>query len=172
MIKVLMAIIIVVICGMVGLLVANNFKLRPWQLRQIQTSLQLLETEIAYAQTPLPEAFSRISQQVENPVSKLYSTSARLLNTRKSCNLQESWQQGLTELMSEGALIENDIAILKVLGFNLGSTDKEEQIKHLRLAKEQLKQQELAAEEEKTKGERLWRYCGFLTGLIIVILIL
>jgi len=172
MIKIISAVIIVAVCGLIGALVANNFKMRPWQLRQLQAGMQMLETEIAYAATPLPEALMKIARQIQHPMNKLFEISGQALLSRDSFNVRDSWQKGLRELAEISSLTEKDLALLENLGHNLGLSDREEQIKHLLLTKEQLKHHELVAEEEKAKGEKLWRYCGFLTGLFIILLIL
>ena len=172
MIKVISAIAIISICGVVGLLVASNFKARPWQLRQLQSGLQMLETEIAYTATPLPEALAKVSQQLDNPVDKLFRESAKALTKNNDFSVFDAWLKGINKLSEASALIDKDIVILKSLGHNLGSSEREEQLKHLQMVRTQLHRHEVIAEEEKLKGERLWRYCGFLTGIIIVILIL
>jgi stage III sporulation protein AB len=172
MIKIFSAVIIIAVCGLVGILVANNFKLRPWQLRQLQAGMQMLETEIAYAATPLPEALEKIARQLQHPLNKLFEISGEALMSRDSFSVRDSWQKGIKELAEISALTDKDLALLENLGHNLGLSDREEQIKHLRLTKEQLKHHELVAEEEKAKGEKIWRYCGFLTGLLIVLLII
>lgn len=172
MFKILIATVIILICGTLGLLVANNFKLRPWQLRQLQSGLQMLETEIVYTATPLPEALIKTSEQLEKPVKDLFAVSGRALLSQRNKQVSGAWQDGINQLAEESALSEKDLTVIKSLGHNLGSSDSEEQIKHLQLLRAQLRQHEATAEEEKKKGEKLWRYCGFLTGLIIVLLIL
>jgi stage III sporulation protein AB len=56
-------------------------------------------------------------------------------------------------------------------GKYLGSTDKQDQIKNIKLALNNLRQQEVTSIEEKQKNEKLWKYLGVLSGLMIFLLL-
>ena len=68
-------------------------------------------------------------------------------------------------------IAENDYEILIAFGKYLGSTDKQDQIKNIRLAMNNLRQQELSSIQEKEKNEKMWRYLGVLSGIMVVLLL-
>lgn len=171
MLKLLGAIMIVVAGGMIGLMMARQFRLRPLQLRDLQAALHILDTEIGYASTPLPEAVVKAGHCVEGPTAGLFANVAKILKTRKGFTATEAWQSALQDFKENSALQKGDLEILTVFGQTLGGTDKEEQRKSIQLACQQLKNQQSKAEEERAKNETLWQYAGFLFGMLLVILI-
>ena len=134
--------------------------------------MQMLETEISYALTPLPEALLGISEKIEGAVGQFFLITSQLLGQEQGMTAGEAWKEALKSLKGSTALTEGDIDVLSSLGANLGSSHREEQLKHLRLTQEHLKHQELCAEKDREKGERIWRTAGFFGGLVIVIILL
>lgn len=59
------AIILILSCGSLGLYLAARIKKRPVELREALTALTLLDTEILWGSTPLPEAFSVLKERTE-----------------------------------------------------------------------------------------------------------
>lgn len=55
-------------------------------------------------------------------------------------------------------------------GQRVGASDREDQIKHIRLAMHQLKQEEDEARDEATRFSKLWKSLGLLAAALIVIL--
>ncbi|MBC7105298.1 MAG: stage III sporulation protein AB, partial [Firmicutes bacterium] len=84
----------------------------------------------------------------------------------------EAWQRALAEWRGEGRLRADETAILDGLGTCLGRSDREDQVKHLRLAREQLELCLRRAEEEAARGVRLWSYLGLTAGPALVLLML
>jgi len=156
---------------LIGFGVAKKFRLRPLQLRNLQSSLMMLQTEISYTATPLPEALTRVAKRCEPLVQELYLGIVKQLNSRQGLTAEEAWNATLFDWQRKSALQSEDISILQNLGGVLGASDREEQVKHLLLAREQLHQEEIKAENERSKNENLWKYAGILTGLLIVILL-
>jgi stage III sporulation protein AB len=60
---------------------------------------------------------------------------------------------------------------LRSLGSSLGISDRADQIKHLTLAMEQIKLENIKAEDEAARNVKLWNYLGFLGGLVIVMIL-
>lgn len=169
--KVTGAAMVVMASGLTGLAVARNYALRPRHLRDLQAALQMLETEIAYGATPLPEAFVRLSRRIEGPVGKFLARVAAFLADGQGRTAWEAWEAGLQMLRDSSSLIEADLDILRQFGFSLGVSDFSDQVRNLRLCREQLYAEEKKAEEERGKNERLWRTLGFLGGIVVVLII-
>ena len=65
--------------GIVGLVIARNISLRPQQIRHIKSGLQMLETEMLYGLTPLPQALKRVGARIASPINLLFITSSQYL---------------------------------------------------------------------------------------------
>lgn len=155
---------------MTGFTVARNYRERPRHLRQLQSALQGLCTEISYGATPLPDAFSHLATTTRDPVSCLFRASARVVS-RPGATADEAWAEGLRELQAKSALLGTDIQILAQLGNVIGLSDRTDQERHLLLTAQQLQREEHKAEEDRQKNERMWKYLGVLSGVLLVIVL-
>ncbi len=157
-------------CGYAGLTVAAKYRRRPMELRYLRSALQMLETEISYGATPLPEAMDRVGQRCEAGIAALFSLTRDKLLAGEGVTAREAWDEALAHFYKNSALNRADLAVLKALGSGIGISDRLDQVKHLRLAQEQLKIEEAKAEVEAEKNVKLYNYLGFLGGLTIVII--
>jgi len=61
MLKIAGCLLIISAGSFAGISLARNYARRPGELRNMITALQMLETEISYTATPLPEALTRMA---------------------------------------------------------------------------------------------------------------
>lgn len=169
--KLIGGIMVIVSSSMIGFLIAGNFKNRPNTLRNLQAALSMLESEINYGHSPLPQALKNISKKCDEDVAKLFASAAKNLASRKGLTASEAWEKSLKEFFINSYINENDFEILMAFGKYLGSTDREDQIKNIRLALNNLRQQEISSIQEKEKNEKMWKYLGVLTGIMIFLLL-
>ncbi|MCR4419663.1 MAG: stage III sporulation protein AB [Clostridia bacterium] len=165
------AFLVFLACGALGLVLAGNLVRRQEILRELQVALQLLETEIAYAAMPLPEAFLRVAQKCRFPLRRLFAVAGRALEERRGIAADEAWQAGLAELRAVAPLEEEDLAVLVDLGRGLGWGDKEDQVRKLELARTQLRHLEQRAAEARSRQARIWQALGFLGGAAVIVLL-
>lgn len=169
-IKMMGGILVVAATSWIGLETAQRFQRRPRQLREIQSSLQMLETEISYVLTPLPKAMETIARSIDGLTGNFFAVVRhQIINNPGS--IREAWSKGMEYLREHGALSECDENILRNFGSTLGISDRQDQIKHLKLVMAQLANAETSAWEEKAKNERMFKALGLLGGLAIVILL-
>lgn len=142
---------------------------RPRQLRQLMHGLQQLETEIHYGLTPLPEALGNIGRHDHDPISRIFQTAARYLASHET-STDEAWTLAIKSCWKETALKIPEQEIVLHLGRNLGSSDSQEQVKHLHLVMSQLENELDCAIEEQQKYARMWKSLGVLSGALIVTL--
>ncbi|KXG78170.1 hypothetical protein AN618_05620 [Fervidicola ferrireducens] len=171
MLKLVGSALVIFSCTMIGLIMAGYYQHRPKALRNFQTALSMLETEIDYGQSPLPEALNNVSKRCDPTISMFLRKVRQLLLSMEGYTASEAWEISLNEFKSQIPLNDSDFEILTSFGKYLGSSDKEDQIRNLKLTLSQLKQQENLAVEEKNKNEKLWKYLGVLTGLTLVLLL-
>jgi len=172
MLKLVSGAIIVGVCSYFGWLMAQAYVERLKQLRALRVALQMLETEIGYALTPLPEALARIAQHTEKEISQFFQQVRELILSGNGYTAGEAWNMALDQVYAQTALHPVDREIIGALGVAVGASDREDQLKHLHLACEQLQKEEINAAEMRAKHEKMWKYAGFLTGLVIVLLLI
>lgn len=170
-IKMLGAILVVTATSWAGFEAAQRFQRRPRQLRELQSCLQMLETEINYGLTPLPTALEKIAASIKGPVGDFCCAVKEELLAHQGISMRDAWNKGVDLLGKHCAITECDQNILRNFGHTLGLSDRHDQIKHLKLAMSQLSAAETNAWEEKRKNERMFRALGILGGLAVVILL-
>lgn len=154
-----------------GYMMAGKFAGRVRDLRAVQEGLNMLESEILFTSTPLPEALHRTAERLEKPVNRIFSTAAQILDSRMGYTAGEAWSMAFERNRDSLYFNGEDLDIIKNFGKSLGSTDKENQEKNFRLVRLQLNSQQIKAEEERSKNERMYRNLGFLFGATIIILL-
>ena len=170
-IKMLGGALVILSSTMIGFLVAGSFHYRPKILRDLQVALSMLETEIGYGHSPLPEALESISKKCDADVAKLFSKAKTHISSKEGCTPDEAWQKALNDFYTDTHLLETDMEVLSSFGRYLGSTDRQDQLKNIKLTLTNLKQQEIIALDEKSKNEKLWKYLGVLSGTMVFLLL-
>lgn len=169
--KLLGAVMVVVAFSVLGGVGAASLRERTITLRRAQAALEVLETEIGYLQTPLPSALTRVGKVTGGKVGCFFSAAGRLLG-ESGFPADTSWREAFQELAATAPLTAEDSEILLALGNILGLSDRPDQSRHLRLARERLKAREAEALEDEARNSRLYRYLGVLAGLALVLLLL
>ncbi|GAB6099041.1 stage III sporulation protein AB [Halanaerocella petrolearia] len=152
-----------------GFKVARQFILRASQLKQLKLGLQLLQTEISYGMTPLPQAFAKLESKLETPVALFFAQAKKGLES--GLTAKEAWQAAVVDIIAKTALQETEEEVLLNLGTNLGQSTSDDQLRYLTLAQDHLDNIHQEAIAERKEKVKLWRYLGVLTGLFIIILI-
>lgn len=169
--KLIGGILIIAASGIFGIAAANKYSQRPKDIRKFRATLQMLETEIIFGGTPLPQAFYHIANKSENFFRVFYSDIAAKLQEAETASLDSCWARAVEGLTKEASLNTSDRELIADFGKVLGSSDREDQKKHFELLYIQLKQNEDQAEEERRKNEKMYRSLGFLSGIVIFILL-
>lgn len=155
--------------SMVGFSIARNYAERPRQLHSLLTGIQILLTEIVYAATPLSAALRNLGRSGDKTIGEFFNIVAKEIDDLKPARI--AWEEGIDHLQFSSALLTPDIEALRALGDVIGTSDREDQQRHLLLASRRIEGLYQAAVNEATKNERLWRYLGVLAGIVIVVII-
>lgn len=172
------SLMVVLATSLLGHQIAAAYARRPQQLRLLRTALQMLETEVIYARSLLPEALEMVAARLDghgpgsDPVARLFLYCRDELRRGEGLTGAEAWAKAVEKIFAQTALKPGDREILLAFGTYLGASDKEDQIKHLRLVHAQLAQEEATAWEERQKNSRLYHYLGVSAGLIVVLTLL
>ena len=159
-------------CGWAGLKIAGIYRRRAELLPRIQNGLNFLETEISYGATPLPLALRRVGEKLDPESAVLFMAASQALDENSGATANEAWEKGIRELGGRIPLTTAEISVLTMFGRNLGNSAREEQLKNIALAREQLGMAEKDAAEARSKSERMWQYLGFCLGGVIVLVLL
>lgn len=154
---------------MLGFYMSHQYMNRPRHIRQLHQLLQRLETEIAYGATPLAEALSSIGKRSAEPASTLCLKAVEELE-KDAVTTAEAWSRAVEAVWHQTAMRNAEKEIILHLGRTLGASDRDDQIKHLRLTMSQLQQEKEVAFEEQRRYAKMWRSLGMLGGALIVIL--
>ncbi len=171
MLKLVGAAMVVAASGLSGMAMAGSYSRRPRELRSLRSALQMLETEIAYGATQLVEAMGQVAGRCDSKTARLFNRAAEELSSMSGITAAEAWEKSLLSYYPGTALKQQDLIILRNLGSSLGISDRSDQIKHLRLAMEQIGAETAVAEDEATRNVKLWSYLGFLGGLMVVLVL-
>ncbi|MBM7569696.1 stage III sporulation protein SpoIIIAB [Aquibacillus albus] len=155
----------------VGFEIAKKLNDRPKQIRQLKNAFQILEAEILYSQSPVTEACLSVSKQLPHPISWFFKSVSDDL-TKKSETLFTIWVNNLNHIWPFVALGSNEKEILRQFGRTLGQHDFTQQQKHIQLALSHLERELQDAQDHQYRYSKMVKSLGFLTGLLLVLLLI
>lgn len=171
MMKLIGAVFIIVATTWTGFEASRHLSERPRQLRMLKSALQSLDAEIMYGHTPLHEAARRLTTQMAKPLSWFFESFASKLTSAET-TVKIAWEESLNEIWKLTALKQGEYEIMKQFGETLGRHDRVSQQKQILLALAHLEREELDAYERQAKYEKMVKSLGFLSGLLLIILLL
>lgn len=172
MIKAIGSILIIFSSSGIGYILGKDFSKRVAQLKLLRMSLQMLETEIEYSNTPLPYAFETIAKKCTSPVREIFKSVSDSLKGNRFNTVGDAFEKALLDCREITCFKKEDMEILKSFSQSIGSSDREGQEKSFRLVIKQLEGQEERAEESRSKNEKMYKSLGLLAGLAIAIILL
>jgi len=170
-VKIIGALLIMLATTWTGFDASRRLTERTRQLRLFKNALLSLEAEIMYGHTPLHEASRRLARQLPEPLSSFFSAFAnKLVNTETT--VKQAWDDCLQSLEKRAAFKQGELEIMRQFGETLGRHDKTSQQKHIQLTITHLEREEADATEKQQKYGKMVKSLGFLSGLLIVILLI
>lgn len=169
--KIIGAVLIIIATTWVGFEFAKRLSERPRQLRHLKIALQSLESEIMYGLTPLAEACEHIAKQLPKPICYFFTCFSERLKMGEA-SVHKAWDESLKETWQLTALCKGELEVMSQFGATLGQHDREHQQKQIRLTLNHLEREEGDAIEAQNRYEKMLKSLGFLTGLLIVILMM
>lgn len=169
--KIVAMLTIVISTTLIGLKISKDYRERPRQIRQLIFALQIHSSEIGYGTTLLPDIWYKLGKRLDAPVNQLYQGAYDIYHYQQ-CDTLTAMTQSLRDVTSNLSLAKDEIEIITFLGKQLGRSDRKEQEKYLSLAMTELSRLEVSACQEAVKYVRLWNALGFLSGLLIIIILL
>ncbi|ARK31406.1 stage III sporulation protein SpoIIIAB [Halalkalibacter krulwichiae] len=169
--KLIGALLIILVTTWLGFEFAKRLSERPRQLRQLKVAIQSLEAEIMYGLTPLAEASSHLAKQMPEPISLFFEKFADRL-IKEQITAFEAWEKSLNETWAFTSMLDSEKEVMMQFGATLGQHDREQQQKQIKLTLAHLEREEQEAKDRQYRYERMLKSLGFLSGLLIVILLI
>ena len=162
--KFLVAILVVCVCGQVGVRKAKRYENREYILREALFLFKGIENEIKYGLTPLPNAIESVRVTMKTSLKDvLGAVGYELLQY----NVQDT--NIVNEIAKLDELTPYDKQIISSGIIELGKTDVEGQITKINMICASLKNQLNDSIEEKKKNSKMYKTVGFAMGLMIAV---
>lgn len=171
MLKILGSVIVMISASIMGFYYGDTFYKRVKQLRAVQYAFNLLEAEIIYTSTPLGEAFKNVADKSNQPIKGLFENISELLSNKKLYDVQSAYKEAIKKYAKELYFEKEEMEVIASFINALGNTDLEGQKKNFNITSKKLEGLEKTAEEKRQKNEKLFRYLGVCTGMLIVIIL-
>ena len=172
MLKLILASILFSICSYIGFEYGESFNKRMNQLREILKGLTMLQNDILYGSTPLPEAFDNFSYKVEEPINSFVNGMKEKLVCGNMESVYDGVKEEYKELEKKFSLNNSDIKILGDFFKSLGESGVFGQERIFSLAIEGIRMNLKEAEEYAKKNVKLYRYIGICIGGMLTIFVL
>lgn len=155
-----------------GFYYGEKFKDRDIQLKEIIKLIILLNNEILYNATPLPEAFKNISTKTIEPFRELLKDISYSLTDGNAEGVYSCIKENAGKYKDKISLQETDKRILKDFLKSLGESGVYGQEKIFNLTLNGLKINSKEAEENSKKNTKMYRVIGACIGAMIAIFII
>ena len=172
LIKIFFSITIIIICTVLGFLYARKYSDRLNNLNFLEQCISILETEIIYGATPLPQALNNVYLKGNKKVSFIFEEIKNDLILNKRGEVIESFSNIREILLNKLQLKEEDVEVFLSLGRVVGCSDRQDQQKNFIIIMNQIKNLQKEARNEKNKNEKMFKNLGILTGCAIVIILM
>jgi stage III sporulation protein AB len=170
--KLIFAISVVLISTYIGFAYGDTFRKRRDELKEILKALTILENDIVYGTTPLPEALGNLSHKVCEPVTNFVKAIADRLIKGDVESVYGGALEEFLLLEDKFYLCDEDKKIMADFFKSLGESGVYGQEKIFSLAIEGIKMNLKDADESAKKNIKLYRYLGVCFGAMIMIFII
>lgn len=167
--KLTLLLLIFVFCTFVGYVFGESFKNRHAQLKELIKLITLLQNEVIYNFTPLPEAFLIIARKGKEPFNEICEKIGYKLLSPKSKGMYISAKEAYEDEKVKVYLNDDDLMVLKDFFKSLGDLGVYGQEKIFKLTMENLNINCKEADEEAKKNTKAYRYIGAIFGTMIII---
>jgi stage III sporulation protein AB len=159
-------------CTTIGYTYSKKFSFRLENLIYLEQCIKILETEIVYGATPLPEALSNVYKKGNSRVSFIFNQIKEDLLTNKRSQVLNSFLSIEESLYNDLYLRKDDVETFLSLGRVLGTSDRVDQQKNFLLIYNQIAALIVEAKFERNKNEKLYKSLGIITGIGIIIILI
>lgn len=157
-------------CGYLGIVYSKRMDARIRQMEILEQIFVQLGFNIGFLAMPFPMALKAAAQSQKDSLYQLFGSMADRMINSPNLPLKIALKEALKECKGI-CLKQPEIEILEDFMSHAGQGDKETTMDGIRMTEAKLKIAREQAMAEREKDGKLWRSMGFLTGLLIVILL-
>ena len=172
MLKIMIVIVIFLICSTIGYIYGESFRKRFIQIKEIYKGIILLQNQIIFNSTPLPDALREVGKKTVDPIKTVLINVGKDLNDGIEGDVYSAFKNNYLKNKEDFYLTKEDISILGDFMKSLGDSGVYGQEKNFKLAEENLRINLEEALESSKKNTKLYRYLGVCLGLMISIFLL
>lgn len=154
-----------------GLNAAHRLSVRLQVLSSLLTALQLMQAEIAFRQTPVPELLEQLTHQLPPPADGLFALCAQRGEELGRVPFSEIWRESV-ESCRGLELSRQERRELAAIGNILGRYDVDGQLAALAALERRVEQLFSQAQQERDSRSKVFSALGIVTGLALIILLL
>ena len=169
MFRSIMIFLMFLICTFIGFFIGENYKRRSIHLKEFQKAILLLNNEIIYTNTPLPDALLEISKKVLEPVSFIFSDMVLELEKGYTGSIYESFENAYSKSRGKINLTSDDNKIISDFFKTLGSSGITGQDKIFKLALDSIDINYKEARKFEKENIKLYRTLGLSIGAMLAI---
>lgn len=151
---------------------ADRYRRRPLELRRLAGLLRALRADIAYLQTPLPEALDRAGGRAGSGALRDFFAGAAQRLKQPGTLPGEAVSEAMSAVAAELALTREDRDIVDQWCATVGTTGRDDQLAQLDAALALLEAREAEALTDRDRYEKMYQTVGVLAGVLIVILLI
>lgn len=172
MLKIVAIAIIFFACIYIGFYYGEKFKNRHKELTDILNSLLILNNEVMYANTPVPQALYYASEKTNYPLKNLLSNVSKTLINGESNTVFHAFRDEYKKMKEDFFLIDEDENILSDFTKTLGETSVFGQDKIFNLTIDNIKLNLKKAESIANKNTKMYRVLGVCIGAMISVFLM
>lgn len=169
MFKYIALFLIFLICSYIGFSYGENFRDRSFNLKEFQKAVMLMNNEIIYSNTPLPQLFNNVSLKIQGVFSNIFYEISEDLSEGKADSVYDIFSLVYPKYESNIKFKPEDYNILVDFFKSLGETGIWGQEKIFKLTSDELMKNYTEAESEAKTNIKMYRTLGICAGALIVI---
>ena len=158
-------------CSGLGIWYSIGFLTRYNILQELERGMLILQGEISYGHTPLPQAFEQMARRTGGKVSRFFQKIAFLLE-EGAADYETLWNKTIQEFFAHRDMGTEDRKELIQLGKTMGYLDIDMQIQSLELYRNRLCSGIQKMDREREKYVKLYPVLGTMCGAILCIMML
>lgn len=172
MLSLLGSAMIIISTTLVGFYYSRGFSYRLKVIRDFQYALTMLQSEIMYSSSPLIEALKYVATKTDGNVSKFFNEFSTLLYKREIEGIQDGFKASINTYKKALMIEEDEIDTIASFLKSLESSDSESQKTSFNITMKKFEAFEKRADEIMKKNEKLYKYLGICSGLLVVIVLI
>ena len=154
-----------------GLLYRERMNGRIRALQQLMDILELLESEVRYGRSVLPECCKRVGEQTGGSLGEALSEVARRMQENEGISFSDVFTEVTASVLEEMPLVKEDRKTFIRFASPVGFTDGQMQQRAMEQCRERLGKTKEKLEQENAEKGRIAVGLGAMSGLLLILIL-